>query len=134
MGQLGNWTFRPCTIANSGNLSDAVEIPGYRVIGIISPAAWTAADIALQISLDGTNYKKVMDHAGEIIKFKDIQTAESRIHLLGATEATDVGGGMPFIIGSHVKLQSVNTADETDEAQGAERVLYVLMLPLGGTD
>jgi len=132
MSGLGNWVYKPCTIANAGNLSGAVAIAGYRVVGVVSPSAWTAADIALQLRPDDnlSSYLKVMDQAGEIIKFKTIQTAGARVHLLGSTESANVGGGIPYICGAYVKLHSIDTSDETDEAQGAERVLYVILEPL----
>lgn len=131
MGGLGNWTYRACTIAINGNLSGALAIAGFRVVGIVSPAAWTTADIAIQLKPDDNlGYLKVMDQAGEIVKFKTIQTAEARVHLLGSTEAANVGGGIPYICGAYVKLHSIDTADETDETQVAERTLYVILEPL----
>lgn len=128
---LGNWTYRPVTILNTGNLSGALAIAGYRVVGVVSPAAWTAADIAIQLKPDDNlGYMKVMDQAGEIIKFQTIPTGEARVHLLGSTETAQVGGGIPYICGAFVKLHSINTGTEADETQNGERVLYVILEPL----
>lgn len=41
------------TIANAGNLSDAVELKGFSILRIAMPADWTAADLTFQVSDDG---------------------------------------------------------------------------------
>ena len=44
------------TIAGLGSLSDAAFLGGMRLTGLEMPSAWTAADITLQGSMDGTNF------------------------------------------------------------------------------
>ena len=53
-----------CTIASGGSLSAAVDLLGYNLVGIITPAEWTAANITVQNSLDGTTFNNVYDVDG----------------------------------------------------------------------
>jgi hypothetical protein len=51
------------TILNGASLSQAVSIPG-RIVGIIMPAVWTAADLSFQGSIDNVTYQELIDPAG----------------------------------------------------------------------
>ena len=47
-------------IAEGTSQSDAIRKPGYHIVGIIMPAAWTAADLTFQVSDDGgTTFRNV---------------------------------------------------------------------------
>lgn len=52
------------TILNGASLSAAVDMGGRALVGILMPAAWTAAGITLQGSADGTTYADVYIAAG----------------------------------------------------------------------
>jgi len=53
------------TIANGASLSDALTLNGSKVAVIEMPAAWTAAPLTFQASMDGSNYFNVYDDSGD---------------------------------------------------------------------
>ena len=61
---------RTATIAESGNLSDAVILGGALMAALVFPAAWDTADLTLQASHDGTNFANVYDSAGTEVTIK----------------------------------------------------------------
>lgn len=66
------------TIAVDGNLSAAVFIGAeFSLIAIKYPAAWDAAGIAFQVSLDGTNWEILRDDAGNELT-KTVTAAQFR--------------------------------------------------------
>jgi len=52
------------TIANGASLSGAVNLDERTPVALLMPAAWTAASITFQASLDGTTYYDVYTEAG----------------------------------------------------------------------
>lgn len=48
-------------VATDDDLSEAVPLGGRVVTGIVMPAAWTAANITFQASVDGTTYYALED-------------------------------------------------------------------------
>lgn len=44
------------TIANGASLSGVADLTGFMLAGIQMPAAWTAASLTFQVSIDGTTY------------------------------------------------------------------------------
>lgn len=52
------------TIANGASLSDAAELGGMNLVGILMPASWTAAGLTFQASPDGSTYGNVFDVTG----------------------------------------------------------------------
>ena len=60
----GTPTTLTATIANGASLSDAVAISG-KLVGLVVPAAWTAASLTFQGSVDGVNFYNVYDDATE---------------------------------------------------------------------
>jgi hypothetical protein len=52
------------TIANGAALSNAVKLSGATLLGIEMPAAWTAAGLTFQHSIDGVTYTDLYDGAG----------------------------------------------------------------------
>jgi len=55
---------RTATIANGASLSDAIQADGSAVVGVVMPAAWTAANLTIQASADDTTYNNVYDELG----------------------------------------------------------------------
>ncbi len=51
-------------INNAGNLSTAAKVDG-KLVGIVTPSAWTAAGMTFQASDDGENFFDVYDQATE---------------------------------------------------------------------
>lgn len=52
------------TIANGESLSGAVDLNGCALFGVIMPAAWTAANLSVQTSLDNATFNNVYDSFG----------------------------------------------------------------------
>jgi hypothetical protein len=99
------------TIANGASLSDAVTLNGSQVSVIEMPAAWTAAVLTFQVSMDGTNYFNLYDDNGlEVYVIADITR---RIHI--SLPALDQQ--------KYIKLRSGTAV--TAVTQGAERKIYV---------
>jgi hypothetical protein len=48
------------TIANGAAISGAIQVADSNVVGLLLPAAWTAAGIAFHVSYDGTTYVQLM--------------------------------------------------------------------------
>jgi len=104
------------TIAENGSLSNAINVDGKRIVGIQTPASWTAADLTFQASFDGTTFNDVYDEAETEVT---VQGAASRYTALDAV-ALELSG-LPWI-----KIRSGTTGSPV--AQGAERVLIVVMV------
>lgn len=103
------------TIANGQSLSAALFIGGNRVVAIEMPAAWTAAGLSFQASADGVTYNDVHTTSAELT----VTAGASRLLLLGrALEGT-------------VFLKVRSGTSGTPVAQGADRVLKLIVAPLG---
>jgi len=59
-----SWPIISATIANGASLSGIVNTNRLNAIGIIMPAAWTAAALTFQGSIDGDNFFNLYDQAG----------------------------------------------------------------------
>jgi flagellar hook protein FlgE len=57
-------TTTTATIAINQSLSPAINLSGWTLIGIKMPAAWTAADITLQASVNNSTWVDVYDQLG----------------------------------------------------------------------
>lgn len=51
-------------IANGASLSGAVDLGRNTLVGIVMPAAWTAANLTFQVSADGVTYSDLYDNTG----------------------------------------------------------------------
>lgn len=51
------------SIAAGATESDALDLGGGRLMGLIVPANWVAADITFKVSLDGTTYFTLYDNS-----------------------------------------------------------------------
>jgi len=52
------------TIAEAASLSSAADLMGSVLVGIVMPAAWTAANLTFQASANGTIYNNLYDDSG----------------------------------------------------------------------
>lgn len=66
---------KTASIANAGSLSGVVGLDGMVLMAIQFPAAWTAADITFDGSVDGVTYAPVFDDAGTEVKIAAAATA-----------------------------------------------------------
>jgi hypothetical protein len=107
------------TIANGASLSDSVFVDG-RLSGIITPAAWTAAAITFQASVDGSSFFDVYDDALETTAVERTiasgNVGTSRFLALSLVDWTAV---------TYVKVRSGTTG--TPVNQGAQRVLTLVL-------
>ena len=63
---LNRYSYRTGTIISGAALSGAIPVAGLDVVGILIPAAWTAAGVTLQASHDMATFGNVFDAAGEV--------------------------------------------------------------------
>lgn len=116
------------TIAGGASDSSAIQVGphGFRGLAVLFPAEWTAADLAVKVSTteDGTyTLLETQDADGnaDVVRIKDIATGAASYRIFPAE--VWAAGAMPYI-----KLASIDTADQTAEAQGAARSLIVVFL------
>lgn len=107
-----NVTEQTATIANGGSLSGAVDLAGKTLLGIVMPAAWTAANLTFQVSSDGVTYNDLYDNVGAE---KTVIAAASRFII--AIPADWVGV-------RYVKVRSGTAAATV--AQGAQRDIKLI--------
>lgn len=105
------------TIANGGSLSAAVDLGPERLVGLITPAAWTAAAITFDVSSDGSTYAPLYDSAGVEVSIPSASIAINAARAFTLDAAT-------FAAWQYVKVRSgVNGAAV---AQGAERFVTLV--------
>lgn len=107
---------RTATIASGASLSDALEIDGSAVVGIVMPAAWTAANLTLQASADDTTYNNVYDELGTE---KTIVASTSRYIPLNPAD---------FLGMNSIKVRSGTAGTAVNQA-AARSVVVVLYRP-----
>lgn len=113
------------SIANGAALSAAIDASAldFRIISVQFPAVWTAADLGIQVSRDGTTYVPLVHVDATTLtkvrtKITDITVNAASVRLFPA-ESWAVQN-YPYF-----KLESLDTADETAENQGGARALVV---------
>jgi len=107
---------RTATIAISTSLSAAIALPpGWYPAAILMPAAWTAADLTFQLSLDGTTFADLYDDAGTEVTAK---AAAARYITLDPLE---------FRTARAIKLRSGTAASAVN--QEAARTLILVLRP-----
>jgi hypothetical protein len=67
------------TIPISTSTSSSVDLGDTVLVGVITPAAWTAAAITFEASIDGTNWRPMRSSSAEVsIVTGQISTTEAR--------------------------------------------------------
>jgi len=99
-------------IANGAALSSSIDMSGSSGLGIFMPAAWTAAEIAFQVSHDGTTYYPLHDSDDALVE--ETVTVDNAYSC-----SVDL---FPF---RYVKLWSESAG--SDENQGAARTIIVVV-------
>lgn len=104
------------TIAVSGSLSASGSLVGNCIIGLITPSAWTTADISFDISLDGINFYPLYNQQGEVtIPSTYVSTSQSRFFALDPND---------FLGASHIKVRSgINGAAVAQNAAARSFIL-----------
>lgn len=72
------------TIANGASLSDIGVLNGVNLAAILMPAAWTAAGLSFQGSLDGTTFGNVFDSIGAEVTIPSAAATASQMILIPA--------------------------------------------------
>lgn len=121
----------PVTILN-GQSASAVFflIGGELIISLETPAAWTAADLAIQISVDGgVTFFNIFDNAGSANAncVAKVTTAAGELHVLALVSAG--AGPLQFLPAGPIafRLQSQAIGTLNAAAQGADRICQVLV-------
>ena len=110
------------TIPNTGMTSDPLDLGGFQITGIITPAGWTAADLCFQISNDSTSFYSLFTTAGEVkIPSASIPTGGGQ-HYIALDPA--IFQGIRFIL-------LASGIEGARVAQGADRIIYVVTRPRG---
>lgn len=92
--------YKTVTIASGASLSPEVGMDGYHLIGIVMPAAWTAAAITFQGAADGATYNSVYDNNGTEVTVqasasRHIQLTPSLLSGLSAVKLRSGTAGVP---------------------------------------
>lgn len=113
---MSEYTTLTATIAegDATGLSTAVNIGELKPLAIIMPAAWTAAAITMQSSMDGVTYHDVYIKGTEY----SLTVGVDRHVLLDPGELEGVG---PYI-----KLRSGTAAAAVEQTTGDDRVLTIV--------
>jgi hypothetical protein len=105
------------TIASGASLSGAARLPnGHCLVGIVMPAAWTAANLTFQASEDGAAYANLYDKNGTEIT---VTAAASRYIELSPSDWCAV----PFL-----KVRSGTAASAVNQA--AARTITLVTRPV----
>lgn len=115
----GNRRYVPVTIANGASLSSDVHIGAGSLAGIVMPAAWTTADLVLQVSWNGTHWNDYFDGVtgNQVILKAD---AGRRLRLNVAD----------FLDVERLRLRSVQVGTPANAVnQGAARDLVLVVVP-----
>ena len=114
------------TIASGASTSEAFTLlPHERLVAVVTPGTWTAADIGFQVSVpDGSSYLNVVDGARpaatSFARISNVDTGSAQYYVV--PEALD----MP--LGANMKTTSINTINNTVVNQGADRILTVIVI------
>jgi hypothetical protein len=110
------------TILISTAVSSAIQMAdgGPNGIAVQTPVAWTAADIGIDVSLDGTNWLPVFAADGSRVKLQAVPVAAAGLMVFDANDVRVVGTFR------YMRLTSLDTSDETAENQVAARTLFVI--------
>jgi hypothetical protein len=112
------------TIANSAAVSGAFSFNRQRVVGVVTPGTWSAADITFEIEEPADTFVKVVNRAGVIYKVSGIATGASEYHMISG----DANQGDVIITGSGMgRVVSTNTGSEADTDQGGARTVVIYL-------
>lgn len=115
MGDTLSYRLVPVTIANGQSLSAQVGIGiGSAVVGLIMPAAWTAANLTFQASGDASVFNNVYDAAGTEFT---VTVAVSRYIQMDPSKTDSI---------AQLKIRS-GTAGAPVAQSGADRVITLVV-------
>ena len=107
---------KTATIANGASLSDAVDLTGLSVIGIVMPATWTTATLSFQGSHDGSTYQELKDEFDTLLSYNP---------LVACNRSVDPTHLLPW---RYIKVRSGTAASAVN--QGGARIITFIVRPL----
>jgi hypothetical protein len=113
---MPNAITRTATIASGASLSDAVELDGSALVGVVMPSAWTAANLTIQASHNDSTFNNVYDELGTE---KTIIASTSRYIVLNPAD---------FAGSDSIKIRSGTAGTPVNQA--AARSVILVLLPL----
>ena len=116
-----NMTFETATIASGAAISDKISTQGRALVGIFTPAAWTAAAIGYKVGWSGndTEMYAAYDSSGNLEQTA-VSTDAASATVFIAIPTSDA------IFAPYIKLTSVTAASTTGVNQGAARQLILV--------
>lgn len=69
-GGLENLWAEQITIQAGGSVAEAVFTQGHALVGILMPAAWTAALLGYEVSVDNVTYRTAWDNGSNLSQTK----------------------------------------------------------------
>ena len=108
------------TIAAGTSKSDAICTQGHQLVGIQMPAAWTAASIGFDCSIDSLVFQTTLDNNATLVQEK---VAASQFIVVPLAH---------WIISPYIKLKSVVAASDTPTNQVAAATLTLLFRRVQG--
>lgn len=108
-----DFTTATATIANGASLSNAVSLGTSDLISIIMPAAWTAAALTYQFSVDGTNFYDAYSTTAELTA-----TSAAASRIININAAT-------YDAARYIKIRSGTSATPVNQA--ADRTLTLIL-------
>lgn len=121
---MGSVRFVSLAIASAAAVSAAFSFQGKRVVAVIVPSAWTAADITFEIEYPAGTWIKVVNRAGALYKLTGVATNVSEMQLVsGDANQADI-----IITGpGDGRIVSTNTGSEANINQDAARTVVVVL-------
>src|SRR4051812_18238374 len=106
--------------ASLSNAIDLTKTDGQTLVGIVTPAAWTAPDIAFKVSVDGLTF----------VPLYDARTpgAATEVTIASASIPTSAARGFaldPSAFAGYNYLKVVSGTNAAGVNQGAARTLYL---------
>lgn len=116
MGFPDNLSAMSVTIPNGASVSEMIATQGRALVGIVMPAAWTAAAIGYKVCLSGNaaDLLPVYDSGGNAMT----TSAAASTHIAFPTSDA--------IFAPFLQIASVTAATATGVNQGADRTLLLL--------
>ena len=99
-------------IAPGASQSQAIRKPGYTIVGIIMPAAWTAADITFLVSNEPTTGFVKLVQASDEAEITSKASVSEAIAFNGAIKEA-------LALGLYIKIRSGTSATPVNQTAGA---------------
>lgn len=111
------------TIANGAAVSNAIALADYKPRGasVLVPNGWTAADLTIDASFDGSTWYPVKDDAGALLRVSTIATNEADIYALPAKLWT-------ILSVEYIRLRSIAAGGTTNQNQTNAKNLTVIFV------